>query len=152
MVQHLSCRRRLVPHTPTGPSSHRLVDAHQGLGKLWSAWAPTLEDVRLIDLSVSELDPWATLPAIGACGALTSLRLLLREPMAPEVAVIDVGALPQRLEQLALRHVVVASGDATERRWGGEGLGGVGGAGRSDCVQQQALAGNLQLAPRLAPK
>jgi hypothetical protein len=89
----------------------------QGLGKLWSAWAPTLEDVKLVDVSVGELDPWQTLPALGACGALTSLRLLLREPMAPEVAVLDVGALPQRLQQLALRHMVLTGSEATQRRW-----------------------------------
>lgn len=88
----------------------------QGLGKLWSAWAATLEDVRLLDLSVAELDPHATLPALGACGALTSLRLLLREPMAPDLACVDVGALPPRLEQLALRHVVVTAGKGTEDR------------------------------------
>lgn len=78
-----------------------------------------------MDLSVAELDPWATLPALGDCGALTSLRLLLREPMAPELAVLDVGALPQRLEQLALRHVVATADEATQRRCGAGGEGGL---------------------------
>ncbi|GBF92884.1 hypothetical protein Rsub_05503 [Raphidocelis subcapitata] len=88
----------------------------QGIGKLWSAWAPTLEDVRLVDLSVAELDPWSTLPALGQCGALTSLRLLLREPMAPALGVIDIGSLPASLRQLALRHAVLTAGPATETR------------------------------------
>jgi hypothetical protein len=104
-----------LPPALTSPSAPAI---RQGLGKLWSAWAPTLEDVKLVDLSVSELDPWATLPALGACGALTSLRLLLREPMAPELVVLDVGALPQRLQQLALRHVVLTCCDATQQRCG----------------------------------
>lgn len=88
----------------------------QGLGKLWCAWSPTLRDVQLQDLSFNELDPFTTLPALGQCGALTSLSLLLREPMAPAIAVVDVGALPPRLEQLALRHVVLTGlGDVQSR-------------------------------------
>lgn len=99
----------------------------QGLGRLWPAWAPTLECVSLADLSVAELDPCATLPALRACGALTSLRLLLREPMAAEVAAVDVGALPARLEQVALRNVVVTACQAARRRCGRA-------AGRASCA------------------
>jgi hypothetical protein len=88
----------------------------QGISKLWSAWAPTLEDVRLVDLSIAELDPWASLPALCQCSALTSLRMLLREPMSPALGVIDIGALPASLRQLALRHTVLTAGPATETR------------------------------------
>ena len=104
------------PRHPPPAAAAAAAPETQGLGRLWAAWAASLEDVRLVDLSVAELDPCATLPTLRACGVLTSLRLLLREPMAPEVAVVDVGALPPRLEQLALRHVVVTACAATQRR------------------------------------
>lgn len=71
-----------------------------------------------MDVSVAELDPWATLPALGACSKLKELCLLLREPMAAEVGVVDVAALPAGLASLALRHVVLTGSDIAAGRCG----------------------------------
>ncbi|KAI8464223.1 MAG: hypothetical protein J3K34DRAFT_462043 [Monoraphidium minutum] len=88
----------------------------QGLGKLWAGWAPTLEEVSLVDLTAAELDAASTLPALCGCGALARLRLLGREPLPAGAGAVDVARLPARLQELALRHVVVAASVDAARR------------------------------------
>lgn len=124
-------------------STGSIAGVVRGLGRLWAAWAPTLEDVRLSDLSVAELDPWDTLPALGRCGSLTSLRLLLREPMAHQVGAVDVGGLPATLKRLALRNVTV-TGDPAALRGRMASLEALS-LRQCDVVESSALPPNRQL-------